>query len=59
MLMPLIHPRTHNKHPSPLQSPPMRRYFPDFAAFSASAGEADVIPVYRQLLAIDSRRQRI
>jgi anthranilate synthase component 1 len=28
----------------------MRRYFPDFASFSASAGEADVIPVYRQLL---------
>src|SRR5271163_4154118 len=28
----------------------MRRYFPDFALFSASAAEADVIPVYRQLL---------
>src|SRR6185437_12761192 len=28
----------------------MRRYFPEFEAFSASASGADVIPVYRQLL---------
>ena len=28
----------------------MRRYFPDFQSFSASADSADVIPVYRQLL---------
>src|SRR6266550_8440955 len=29
----------------------MRRYFPDFEGFSAAAKNADVIPVYRQLLA--------
>jgi anthranilate synthase component 1 len=29
----------------------MRRYFPDFEAFSAAAKGADIIPVYRQLLA--------
>ena len=29
----------------------MRRYFPDIEAFSAAAGSAQVIPVYRQLLA--------
>src|SRR5476651_2280672 len=29
----------------------MRRYFPDFSTFSASAKNADIIPVYRQLLA--------
>ena len=29
----------------------MRRYFPDLATFSASAKNADIIPVYRQLLA--------
>src|SRR6266702_5912730 len=28
----------------------MRRYFPDLQTFSASAPNADVIPVYRQLL---------
>jgi anthranilate synthase component I len=28
----------------------MRRYFPDFAAFSESAKAADIVPVYRQLL---------
>ena len=28
----------------------MRRYFPDLESFSASAPNADVIPVYRQLL---------
>src|SRR5260370_37925712 len=28
----------------------MRRYFPDFATFSGMAREADIIPVYRQLL---------
>ncbi len=29
----------------------MRRYFPDLAAFSASTQNADIVPVYRQLLA--------
>jgi anthranilate synthase component 1 len=29
----------------------MRRYFPDFSAFSAAAEKAQIIPVYRQLLA--------
>src|SRR6478672_13870972 len=29
----------------------MRRYFPDFEGFAAAAEGADVIPVYRQLLA--------
>src|SRR5947207_9335987 len=29
----------------------MRRYFPDFDAFTAAAKAADIIPVYRQLLA--------
>src|ERR1035437_3443146 len=29
----------------------MRRYFPDIATFSSSAKNADIIPVYRQLLA--------
>src|SRR5438105_10210749 len=29
----------------------MRRYFPDFENFSAAAKNADIIPVYRQLLA--------
>jgi anthranilate synthase component 1 len=29
----------------------MRRYFPDFQTFSASAQDADIVPVYRQLLA--------
>src|SRR5215211_7671974 len=28
----------------------MRRYFPDFEAFTAAAKSADVVPVYRQLL---------
>src|SRR3954466_7293100 len=28
----------------------MRRYFPDFETFAAAAKNADVIPVYRQLL---------
>jgi anthranilate synthase component 1 len=31
--------------------PTMRRYFPDPEAFRAAAADADVIPVYRQLLA--------
>ena len=31
--------------------PSVRRYFPDFEGFSAGAGDVDVIPVYRQLLA--------
>src|SRR4029078_6709041 len=34
-----------------LQSFAMRRYFPDFEGFAAAAEGADVIPVYRQLLA--------
>src|SRR5205807_6445637 len=29
----------------------MRRYFPDFENFSAAAKNADIIPVYRQMLA--------
>src|SRR5256714_3900440 len=29
----------------------MRRYFPDFEGFAAAAEGADIIPVYRQLLA--------
>src|SRR5213083_1315297 len=29
----------------------MRRYFPDFEAFVTAARDADIIPVYRQLLA--------
>ncbi|MDB5297364.1 MAG: hypothetical protein JWO31_3347, partial [Phycisphaerales bacterium] len=29
----------------------MRRYFPDPDAFRAAAADADVIPVFRQLLA--------
>jgi anthranilate synthase component 1 len=29
----------------------MRRYFPDFSTFSASTKDADIVPVYRQLLA--------
>jgi hypothetical protein len=29
----------------------MRRYFPDLATFSSSAKNADIIAVYRQLLA--------
>src|SRR5471032_1017168 len=29
----------------------MRRYFPDIPTFSSSAKDADIIPVYRQLLA--------
>ena len=29
----------------------MRRYFPDIDTFRSAAGEADVVPVYRQLLA--------
>src|SRR3954470_16279559 len=29
----------------------MRRYFPDFDTFAAAAQAADVVPVYRQLLA--------
>ena len=29
----------------------MRRYFPDIATFSASTKNADIVPVYRQLLA--------
>ena len=29
----------------------MRRYFPDFSAFAEAAKQADIIPVYRQLLA--------
>src|SRR3954468_25000113 len=29
----------------------MRRYFPDFDTFSAAAKNADIVPVYRQLLA--------
>src|SRR5438105_15130422 len=28
----------------------MRRYFPEFAAFSESARAADIVPVYQQLL---------
>ena len=31
--------------------PPMRRYFPDFEQFRYAAQDAEVIPVYRQLLA--------
>src|ERR1700677_3283541 len=31
--------------------PPMQRYFPDFANFAAAAAEADIVPIYRQLLA--------
>src|SRR5436309_15119807 len=34
-----------------LQSSSMRRYFPDFEGFAAAAEGADVVPVYRQLLA--------
>src|SRR5437762_240148 len=33
------------------QARPSRRYFPDFEAFAAAAKDADIIPVYRQLLA--------
>src|ERR1700722_11310516 len=29
----------------------MQRYFPDFSAFAAASKEADIIPIYRQLLA--------
>src|SRR3954453_4400762 len=29
----------------------MRRYFPDFEGFRAAAQAADIVPVYRQLLA--------
>src|SRR5213082_481334 len=29
----------------------MRRYFPDFEGFSAAAKNAEMVPVYRQLLA--------
>jgi anthranilate synthase component 1 len=29
----------------------MRRYFPDFETFKASAADSDIVPVYRQLLA--------
>src|SRR3954463_14378240 len=31
--------------------PLMRRYFPDLETFTASAKNADIVPVYRQLLA--------
>jgi anthranilate synthase component 1 len=31
--------------------PAMRRYFPDFATFTSSTTNADIVPVYRQLLA--------
>ena len=37
--------------PRPLQSDPVRRYFPDIDTFKAAAQGADVVPVYRQLLA--------
>src|SRR5688572_5887435 len=37
--------------PDPYNPPPMRRYFPDIEAFRAAAKDADVVPVYRQLLA--------
>src|SRR5271170_4950155 len=33
-----------------LQSPVMRRYFPDSALFAEQARSADIVPVYRQLL---------
>src|SRR5277367_2046048 len=29
----------------------MRRYFPDISTFTSSAKNADIVPVYRQLLA--------
>src|ERR1700733_5696767 len=29
----------------------MQRYFPDFAGFALAAANADIVPVYRQLLA--------
>src|SRR4051794_35607537 len=37
--------------PPSLQSAGMRRYFPDFDTFAVAAQAADVVPVYRQLLA--------
>src|SRR5688572_25014310 len=37
--------------PGTLTIRPMRRYFPDIEQFKLAAKDADVIPVYRQLLA--------
>src|SRR6476660_8711640 len=47
----VLHPSTlYPPPPLPLQSPPMRKYFPDLPTFKTSAQTAEIIPVYRQLL---------